>query len=1276
MMDILIHNAFANNLKNVNAKLPVRSVIGIAGVSGSGKSTLVKDILSAYGAQNYALSLPMFERGFVANKEVLPVGSIENLPATLMIDVINSVNNPNSTLSTITGIHSLLRELYHKFGVYKCPVCYAEIENDIYTVLSQVPHTVFAEVKCDSRYSEKVSAIKENFDVKRIAYYNSNDEPQSRKAADGYVRFYLGIESSNTKATAQTLKRCANITLRAFLLETKEIVDLRTHTICRRCHAVIPKKSMGLFSFNVPRRNGGGACMCCSGSGRILACDEQKLIKRNIPMNQGGIPTITDKGIQYTTVTEKFLDSIASNYCFSWSNTFDELTEQQKKVILDGTKDTIAFTDRRGANGGKKAERFLGFRAYTVESYRAGKGSTTLINYVHDKICPACGGNRLDRITDQITYRNTTLRQLLSISLHELGEIIDSWCASATPNEKMILSQIRTKLAVYEEVGCDYLELNRQSTTLSGGELQRLRLCSFFSSNITNACILLDEPTTGLHQKDIERLALLLHRLKTMGHTVILIEHNRQILSTCDYILELGPGGGSEGGTVLSSGWLNGTNNDHKKFGILRKTSYASQINTNPCAENKMIHIHDFSALYIKHQSVAFPKDSLIAVCGVSGSGKSTFVNYCLIPYLSSNSAALGIKRIENLGQKNATRTSTSNVGSLLGVNDRVSQLFAKTSGLNKRDFMLNAAEGKCPVCNGKGKILLEDEVEDVCPNCEGRMFSDAVLEKKYHGLNILDFLQTPVNQLIPLVAEDKKIGKIFSLCEQIGVGYLSLSRTSRTLSKGEIQRIKLVNVLSNAEKGNIYVLDEPSKGLHPSDINKLVNMISEIIKCGNTVIAVEHNVDFISCCNYAIEFGPSSGKNGGKVVFSGDIQAFMGADTSTGHALMDAKLAIGNSKNFGTDAEEYIEYIKLLGENEIRYQHINYVDIHPKTLNRLFTYTNSEYLNVTLPASTFFAARPDDEDNQLNGCKLPIIRPVGISGTTFGKKARIVDAVGLYSQISRYFLPIEARTDLGDQFKPDAFSPGSSVGKCPVCKGSGELEQFDFDLVFTKGAVCPSIEALLKKRTNYVIAKKYLKRDHNLDIFRPYDELTEEERTVLLFGDRRRKFYDKGKEYYWEGLNRLVTKELRYLADDLLAEKIRSSKGVHPCIACKGSLLDKKYRLMIRSELKYNELVTYSFQELLQQLHGCDNVDKCLLHAINILVTLGLGEYNFFTRVSALNKDEQGLVQLTAYLIHPIHNSIIAIDGKIIKENSAVKTMLQEATKNCTIVISEREEV
>ena len=1274
-MEILINNAFANNLKNINAKLPVGKVIGIAGVSGSGKSTLVKDVISAYGAQCYALSLPMFERSLVADKAVLPVDSIENLPATLMIDVINSVNNPSSTLSTITNIHSSLRELYYKFGTYNCPTCNTEIEEDIYAVLSQVPHTVFAEVKCDSRYNERVSAIKENFDIKRIEYYDSSDEPQSKKVTDGYVRIYLKVESNRIKITAQTLKKCANMSLRVLLLDTKEVVDVRTHTMCKHCHAVIPKKSMGLFSFNVLRHDGGGACICCSGSGRVLACNEKKLIKHNTPMNNGGIPTITDKGIQYTSVTEKFLNAVASKYCFSWSSTFDELTEQQKRVILNGTEEKIAFTDRRGANGGKKAERFLGFKTYTVESYRAGKGTNTLINYVHDKVCPECEGNRLDKITDQITYQGTTLSQLLSMSLHELGEIIDTWPIKTTPNEKMILSQIRTKIGVYEEVGCDYLELNRQSTTLSGGELQRLRLCSFFSSNITNACILLDEPTTGLHQKDIERLALLLHRLKTMGHTVILIEHNRQILSTCDYILELGPGGGSEGGTVQSSGWLGGTD-DSKNFGVLSKTNIEPQINTNLCAENQIIHINDFSALYIKHQSVAFPTNSLIAVCGVSGSGKSTFVNYCLIPYLTDNAIALGIKRIENLGQKNATRTSTSNVGSLLGVNDKIAQLFAKASDLSKRDFMLNATEGKCPVCNGKGRIVLEDEAEDTCPNCEGRMFSDEVLEKKYYGLNISDFLQAPVSQLISLVEEDKKIDKIFNLCEQIGVGYLSLSRTSRTLSKGEIQRIKLVNVLSNAEKGNVYVLDEPSKGLHPFDISKLLNIISKIIKCGNTVIAVEHNVDFISHCNYAIEFGPSSGKNGGKVVFSGNIQELIGADTSTGLALKDAKISIGHGRDSDIGAGEYIEDIKLFGENMIQYKHVNYVDVQAKDLNKLFAYTNSEYFNVALPESAFLVTRPDDEDNQLSECKLPIIRPVGISSTTFGKKARIVDAIGLYSQLSRHFLSIEARDTLGDQFKPDAFSPGSSIGKCPVCRGSGELEQFDFNLVFTNGLVCPSIEALLKKRTNYVIARKYLKKDYKLDIFRPFDELTKEERTVLLFGDRRKKFYDKGKEYYWEGLNRLVTKELRYLEDDTLAEMIHSSKGVYPCIACKGSLISKNYSDMVHSSLRYSELVTCSFKELLKQLDNCDRFDGHLLKAINTLVALDLGEYNCFTRISTLNKDEQGLVQLAAYLIHPIHNSIIAIDGEIIKAHSAAKAMLQEATKNCTIIISERKEV
>ena len=712
-MEILVNNAYANNLKNLDAKLPIGKVIGIAGVSGSGKSTFVKEVISAYGAQNYAFSLPMFERGLVASNTIVSVESIDNLPATLMIDVVNSVNNPNSTLSTISGIHSLLRELYFLHGNYHCPICNNQVENNTFDIVPNIPYSAFVDVKCDARYNERVTAIKENFIIQKTEYYDKGNKSQMKKIKDGYARFFLTVDSKKLSKVAQTLKRCANISLRIMLLENNSIVDTGIHTICKHCHTVLPKKSKKLFSFNISEQDGGGACIRCSGSGRIITCNIQSFISQDVPMNNGGIPTITDKGIQYTTVTEKFLDAVAIKYDFSWNSTFRELNEIQQRIVLDGSEELITFTDRRGSNGGKKSEQFLGFRTYTVESYRAGKGTAKLSKYVQDEVCPECNGNRLDKITEYITYRGTALRHLLSLNLHELGEKTDDWITEAAPDERVILEQIKAKVSIYEDVGCDYLELNRQSTTLSGGELQRLRLCSFFSGNVTNTCILLDEPTTGLHQKDIEKIAALLHKFKIMGHTVILIEHNKQILSTCDYILELGPGGGAEGGKIQSSDWLEGSDRNYKKFSILSNitTNNEPAVIISSDFKSKTIHMEDFSALYIKHQSVAFPMNNLIVICGVSGSGKSTFVNHCLIPYLSANGKKLGIKHIENLGQKNAARTVTSNVGSLLEINDKIAQLYAKTSGLGQGNFMINSSEGKCPVCGGKGRIEIEEGV-------------------------------------------------------------------------------------------------------------------------------------------------------------------------------------------------------------------------------------------------------------------------------------------------------------------------------------------------------------------------------------------------------------------------------------------------------------------------------------------------------------------------------------------------------------------------------------
>ena len=740
--------------------------------------------------------------------------------------------------------------------------------------------------------------------------------------------------------------------------------------------------------------------------------------------------------------------------------------------------------------------------------------------------------------------------------------------------------------------------------------------------------------------------------------------------------MELGPGGGTEGGEILIGDWLEGTDTDCKKFDVL------SNITTNnnpaviipPDSKTKIIRMDDFSALYIKHQSVAFPMNNLIAVCGVSGSGKSTFVNHCLMPYLNDNGKKLGIKHIENLGQKNATRTAISNVGSLLGINDKIAQLYAKASGIRKGNFMINSNEGKCPVCGGKGRIPIEEGVVETCPNCEGRMFSKEVLQNKYQGLNILEFLQTSLKEIIPLVQDDKKLSKLFSLCEQIGVGYLSLSRSSKTLSKGEIQRIKLVNVLSNAEKDNIYILDEPSKGLHPFDIEKLLSIISEIIKSGNTVIAVEHNVDFISRCNYAIEFGPSSGKNGGRVVFSGNVNSLKCADTPTGRALQGREIQIEHNKDFNLDTIDGNVDIQIPNNITIEKNVINYVSVRPIDMDKLFAYTNGEYLKAALPANTFFLKQQNDA-NQLIGCKTPVIRPVGIGNVSFGKKARIVDALGLHALISRYFMPISLRPVIGKRFVPDAFSPSSSLGKCSICKGTGELEQFDFSLAFSNGTIHLSVEELLRKRTNYTIAKKHLKKDYGLDIFRPLGNLTEEEKTVLLFGDRQRKFYDKSKEYYWEGLNRLVMKELRYMEDKTLAEKIRKSKCVSPCMACNGALLSKTYRNLDRSAVGYKQFMRCSFIDLLKDIKNDISANHQLIRAFEVVVTLGLGNHNCFTKMSNLSKEEQSLIQLAAYLIHPIFDSIIAIDGSIISSCASVEVVLKKMTQNCTVIINKGRE-
>lgn len=1274
-MEIYIKNAHANNLKNISVKLPLGKIIGVSGVSGSGKSTLVKDIISAYGVQDYMLSLSMFQRSLISDAHVVPVDQIDNLPVTILIDVVNSITNPNSTLSTVTGIHTLLRMLYSKYGKYTCPNCGCKISNEIFEVLDTIPHRLFAEIKYDAQYNEKINSIKTNFIVEERQYFSADNVQQPRKTKDGYARIFFKSNFISDKKNAQVLKRCANTSLR-ILLNDNIIADTRIHTLCPSCNCVVPRKSMSLFSFNILAQDGGGACPVCMGTGRVLTCKSENFIQNDLPMNKGGIPTITAKGIRYTTITEKFLDVLASKYHFSWDSTFQELTEPQKKIILNGTQEEIEYTDRKGANGGKKSEVFKGFITYTIESYSSGKGQAVLEKYIDNTLCPNCNGMRLNPLTDSILYRNIPLKKVLSMNLHELGQTILSWSQSASDQEKIILKKIHESIKLYGKVGCDYLELNRQSSTLSGGELQRLRLCTFLSSDIVNSCILLDEPTTGLHPKDINQLLSLLYELQHKGHTIVLIEHNRQILSKCDYIIELGPKGGDAGGKLQFHGDSVEYKNTVKQVDYFHKAIRNDAFVLNN-QETSWINMNDFSALYIKHQSVHIPQNSLVSICGVSGSGKTTFVNQCFSPYILQNAKKLSITKIENLGQKNSVRSTVSNVGSLLNINEKVAQLFAGHTSFSKSCFMVNSQEGKCPMCRGRGKIV-SDNTEELCPVCEGKMFSPEILSVSYENKNILQYLQTPIDQLVSVPCEDKKLNNIYKCCLKMGIGYLTLLRTSKSLSKGELQRVKLVDALSNVSSRNVYILDEPSKGLHPDDLQRLLDVIHEITARGNLVVAVEHNLDFLLQSDYIVEFGPSSGKNGGKVVFQGNIKDLLKSNTPTCVAIKDIlsqKIEASTEKQMQENIDR--QKIVLNGINARRNQ-INFLDLSSQDMQELFEYTNREYLTTLLPSSGFLFGNNVTENYKIQRNTLPVIRPVDLSNTTYGRKARIVDTLSLYAVISKiysYFYKLE-NPDLSVSL--EVFSPGNSVGKCTTCKGKGEVEKFNFDLAFDNGILCKDVIQLLRNRTNYAIAKKHLKSDYGLDISKPLDQLTCEEKRVLLFGDKSYTFFEKDKEYYWEGINRLITKELKYMSNEELSEQIRLSKSVASCPVCSGELLKSKYQLKSNKStfISYSDLMKINFSELTTILSSNDPLFSAIHNAASIMSDFGLGGKSLFTKMSSMSLKEQSIVQLVSYLVHPIQDSIIMLPIQLFNDyKDNIHRYLQSATLHSTIIITTKED-
>lgn len=1270
-MEINIIGARKNNLNNISVNIPIGKIIGITGVSGSGKSTLAKDIITKWGYSNYSINISNSIKSLIIDNEPIEVDTIENLPLPLLIDVVNSITNPKSTVSTITNMHTQLRKLFSQYGIVYCPKCGKPIDNNIFNVLPKINYSLVLDLKIDNKFKKRLEEIKNLADIEQIVYFNEYNNIVNKKSLQKFCHIYIK-KVDNIKRLSAIVYEKIGKNLKILVPETNKIIDLTNQILCENCNNVFPKNTMKLFSFNIDNELGGGTCSACNGLGKVIKLDVNKLIEdKNKPINKGGIKFIDEKGLKYTKITEKFLQAVAKKYKFTLDMTYNQLTLLQKNVLLYGSNDIISFTDRQGKNNGKKEEVFKGIVFYLEENFMLGKNKKNLEPYFHQDVCDSCKGTRLNSNLEYIKFNEYSIQDMLKSTIHNLNKIINSFLIENDDSKlNNILLDLSSKLKVLDEIGCGYLTLDRECTTLSGGELQRLRISYFLESKINELCVILDEPTTGLHPKDIKYIEKVINKLKQNNNTVIIIEHNKQILKKCDYIVDLGPNGGKDGGNLLFSDYLkNITKYTTQTAKFLTDKDRFIECSNSKSYDNKFIYLNEVSSNNIQKQDVKFPLYQLTTICGVSGSGKSTFIKNILIPIISKNPKKFDVSGIEYLGQKNSIKTKVSNVGSLLNINSKIAKVFSKQNGtLDYSNFMINSKAGKCHCCKGTG--YTDNARVEICDTCEGKIFNQDTLLVKYKSFNIYEILTKSIEDLVDIFSDNNELYTIFKNCIEIGIGYLTLSRPSTTLSKGEIQRVKLAEVLSSKKKNNIFILDEPTKGLHNNDISKLYKFILNVIKNKNTVLAIEHNLDFIRSSDYIIEFGPEAGEKGGKVIFNGKTMNLIEYNTPTSDALKNSLESTSNNYKIDENIQKQI-HIEIDNKKYLfKTNSINYIN---ENLDSLSKYSNYQYLKVINPLITL--KKPNiNEHIKINN--LPIIRKINPYEKTIKTNNCIIDLLNVNDAISNLFI----RANNNYSIPMQVFNKHSNIGKCKVCKGHGKVEAVDLNLIMDNGVLNQETEKLLKKRSNYNIAKKNLKKLYEIDISKNYNDMNSNEKQVFIYGDREKVFIEKNKEYYWEGINKLIISQIEYYEPESIKDKVKSSKMMKICEICNGDLLDSKYRHTNVSGVSYRQFLDYKI---------CDIKDLILSNikfkndkSIQKLVTISklfdlfkLDTLTFNTPIKNLTLCEKGILQYISYKVNNLHNSILFFENIEWLSNENLRNIFIDdvikMTKTNTIIIN-----